>query len=325
MTFREKLIIIYIKWEKKLRHFHIWGRRSLSLMIIPHSERHIFKVRLSNYMLLFMLILAVSIASLAIFPYILKDPYIKNREEIFNNYSHQERLLQSLNLQLVNLNSLATELCEYTLTLYKFVWSDFHNQKMEDYLVDSDVFNYSNLGLESYSNIKTDLNYYRKNLHILKKYFFNIVNLLEERFRIFNYMPQGSPLPKGMGIWTSPFGPRDSPFLFKGKVGFHTGQDLAVSEGTPIYATADGEVITAQHYPKGGLGVYVKLLHKYGIKSVYGHCRRIIVRMGQMVKRGQLIGYVGQTGSATGPHVHYEIIIGELYQKPNIYITPFID
>ncbi len=86
----------------------------------------------------------------------------------------------------------------------------------------------------------------------------------------------------------------------------HKGMDFNAPLGTPIYATADGKVIDAG-FNTGGFGNRVVINHGYGYQTLYGHMLRIKARVGQEVKRGELIGYVGITGKSTGPHCHYEV------------------
>jgi murein DD-endopeptidase MepM/ murein hydrolase activator NlpD len=87
---------------------------------------------------------------------------------------------------------------------------------------------------------------------------------------------------------------------------FHAGLDFSAPQGTPIYATANGTVITAG-FTEGGYGNHVVINHGYGYETVYGHMFKVKARVGQVVKRGEVIGYVGSTGKSTGPHCHYEI------------------
>ncbi len=87
----------------------------------------------------------------------------------------------------------------------------------------------------------------------------------------------------------------------------HNGLDFTATQGTPIYSTGDGRVTTAG--PGTGTGNHVIINHGYGYETVYMHMVRIKVRDGQLVKRGQIIGWVGSTGASTGPHCHYEVHI----------------
>jgi len=86
---------------------------------------------------------------------------------------------------------------------------------------------------------------------------------------------------------------------------FHQGQDITVKSGTPIYAPADGVVKRA--YYVGGFGNHVKIQHGSGYTTLFAHLSKIKVKHGQNVKRGDIIGYSGNTGRSTAPHLHYEI------------------
>jgi murein DD-endopeptidase MepM/ murein hydrolase activator NlpD len=108
------------------------------------------------------------------------------------------------------------------------------------------------------------------------------------------------------GWLSSPFGTRTDPFT--GNLQMHWGIDISTNQGNPIYATADGIVIKV--LKDKYLGNNVTISHGNGFTTVYGHMKDMktrVVREGQSVKRGDVIGYVGQTGKAVGPHVHYEV------------------
>lgn len=112
--------------------------------------------------------------------------------------------------------------------------------------------------------------------------------------------------PVKTAAFTSGYGLRSDPF--RGGRAMHAGIDLAGPHGTPIYATADGAV-RRSGWNSGGYGNLIELDHGRGIETRYGHLSRILVRAGQPVKRGQLIGYMGSTGRSTGSHLHYEVRI----------------
>lgn len=103
----------------------------------------------------------------------------------------------------------------------------------------------------------------------------------------------------------SGFGMRIHPIYGIAKM--HAGMDFTAPQGTPIYATGDGKVTTAG--PGTGTGNHVIINHGYGYETEYMHMVRIKVRSGQNVKRGEVIGWVGNTGASTGPHLHYEVHI----------------
>ena len=116
---------------------------------------------------------------------------------------------------------------------------------------------------------------------------------------------------------TSSFGWRIHPVYGTRK--YHNGIDLGASQGTPIKATRSGTVTTAS-YQAGGAGYYVSTNHGGGYSSIYMHMTHYIVRSGQYVNQGQVIGYVGSTGASTGPHLHFGISYNGSYVNPANYI-----
>ena len=114
------------------------------------------------------------------------------------------------------------------------------------------------------------------------------------------------PLPVA-GTITSQFGHRVDPIT--GEVSSHTGTDIACAEGTPILAAADGVITVANGLDSwgGSYGYYIQINHGGGLETLYAHCSSICVTTGQQVQAGQVIGYVGHTGRATGSHLHLEV------------------
>jgi murein DD-endopeptidase MepM/ murein hydrolase activator NlpD len=107
------------------------------------------------------------------------------------------------------------------------------------------------------------------------------------------------------GWLSSGFGNRPDPFT--GEPDFHSGLDISADKGTPVRATADGVVESAAY--NGNYGNSILISHGFGISTRFGHLSGYAVGAGQKVKRGDVIGYVGATGRATAPHLHYEILL----------------
>lgn len=126
-----------------------------------------------------------------------------------------------------------------------------------------------------------------------------------------------SVIPINMSDYTmaSGYGYRRDPIY--GTTKFHAGLDFAAHSGTPVFATADGHVTLAER--TGGYGNCVDISHGYNYLTRYAHLSEILVKEGQEVKRGELVGKVGSTGKSTGPHLHYEVRFKDEPQNPVNY------
>ncbi|HET7295381.1 MAG TPA: M23 family metallopeptidase [Vicinamibacteria bacterium] len=118
------------------------------------------------------------------------------------------------------------------------------------------------------------------------------------------------------GYLSATFGNRLDPFT--GAPDFHPGIDISAPTGTRIIAPADGIVLSAGE--RGGYGNAIVLDHTYGVVTRYGHLSGFAVKPGQRVKRGDVLGYVGQTGRSTAPHCHYEVWVRDQAQNPIHFI-----
>jgi len=143
-----------------------------------------------------------------------------------------------------------------------------------------------------------------KMLYIQSLSFDSVIDLAKNKEKMLRCIPAIQPLSgKDVKRMASGFGYRIHP-VYK-TVKFHDGVDLTASTGTKIYATGDG-VVTLAEYNRG-YGKMVKINHGYNYETAYGHMSMILVKKGQKIKRGDVIGLVGNTGTSTGPHVHYEV------------------
>ncbi len=137
-----------------------------------------------------------------------------------------------------------------------------------------------------------------------------------------NHIPSVLPINIEDYTMSSGYGYRRDPVY--GSSAFHAGLDFAAQQGTAVYATADGRISHADW--KGGYGNCIDIEHGYNYLTRYGHLSKILVKDGQMVRRGEKIGEVGSTGKSTGPHLHYEVRFKDEPQNPiNYYfmdITP---
>jgi murein DD-endopeptidase MepM/ murein hydrolase activator NlpD len=163
-----------------------------------------------------------------------------------------------------------------------------------------------------------------KQLYIQSKSFDEVVKLAKSKEQLLASIPAIMPINnKDLRHLPSGFGWRTHPIYKTAE--FHPGMDFAAEQGTPIYSTGDGVIEVADANVQG-YGNHIVVNHGFGYQTLYGHMSKMATKVGQKVKRGQLIGYVGSTGLSTAPHVHYEVIRnGEKVNPINFYyndLTP---
>jgi len=154
-------------------------------------------------------------------------------------------------------------------------------------------------------SLKSQLNALSLRVAYQLKSYSEIDGMIKNKEKLLAAIPAIQPVSnKDLRHVASGFGYRIDPVYKVTK--FHAGLDFTASQGTPIYATANG-VVKEADYNAGGYGNHVIINHGYGYETLYGHMYRIKARVGQKIKRGEVIGYVGNTGKSTGPHCHYEV------------------
>jgi len=149
--------------------------------------------------------------------------------------------------------------------------------------------------LDNLNQLSAQINSRDQQLTVLENLFMNRAVQLQAQ-------PSGPPVVEGYE--SSPFGMRIDPFT--GELSFHPGIDFAGPEGEPVKAVAAGVVTWAG--PRSGYGNMVEIDHGNGYSTVYGHCEKVLVQVGEVVKKGQEIALLGSTGRSTGPHVHFEVL-----------------
>ncbi len=146
----------------------------------------------------------------------------------------------------------------------------------------------------------------KKQMYIQTKSYDDIIRMANDKEQMWASIPAIQPISnQELKRMASGFGYRMHPIYKVRKL--HTGCDFSAPRGTPIYATGDGEVsLVRSQY--SGYGKEVEIDHGYGYVTKYAHMDKFNVKKGQKVKRGEIIGYVGNTGGSTAPHLHYEVI-----------------
>jgi len=142
--------------------------------------------------------------------------------------------------------------------------------------------------------------------------------MLNSRTALLTEIPSIWPVKGGTGHISMFFGQNENPF--SGQQYIHKGIDISTyRSGDPVVTTADGQVVTIEYVED--FGNYILIRHKHGYYTRYAHLLSSRVRVGQRVQQGDVIGYIGNTGLSTGPHLHYEIHIGSDVVDPYRYIT----
>lgn len=317
--FRIRFSENYYIWKKKYRkwwdNFLERGHEKLTVMFIPHNEKRIFTFQISKFFVTFFVLLFIIILITSSYA-IIRNTSIKREEHrLLMNYKDIRSHLLRFEKNTIKLSELLDDIKPGIEELYELTaGSDDDVDKIWE------NFEFSKEDLKELTKIK---NIIPEEIFILKDLQRDLINttntiktvksFIDVRSKVINETPS---IVSNRGHITSLFGWRRSPFGFGRD--FHTGIDIASSYGAEIRATAPGEVISSGW--GGGYGYRVRIKHKYGFETIYGHCSRLAVSVGTLVKKGQVIAYVGQTGAATGNHCHYEIRLGNVAINPYPYM-----
>ncbi len=208
------------------------------------------------------------------------------------------------------LNTLLREAVKLDAHRFESTNNNAHTEKKE--LVDPDASGVGGREVSRHSLRRFKPAFRRQNIKVKPVPDDTLARLDYEHDRL-TRMPVGLPV---FAKKTSGYGWRRSPY--GGRTKFHSGVDYAVESGAPVVATGDGVVRSASY--EGALGSTVRVDHGDGIETVYAHLSRITVKSGQRICRSQQIGLVGASGRATGPHLHYEVLINGEPHNPERFV-----
>ena len=289
------------------------GRERLTIMFIPHGNDRVFTVHMNWHMIGFIAGSILLSVGLSFYGYYLhkgraaevqkqKDLYginftaavdIEDQTTIFKK---QQQKLRS------NLTRIARLIGYQPDSLQQLPKPDDLRQ-MKERLIKNEVITRLDTGsdyLRSIYSVAGSGSVLYDDLSLVKSVDFSA----KKGIGIYNQMPLGRPVSAGYRD-TSDYGIRVDP-ITGAQMEFHSGLDMANSRGTPIHATADGEVVNAMHWD-AGYGNAVVIKHAFGLQTLYGHMERLNVSQGQYVRKGAVVGFMGSTGRVTGVHVHYEV------------------
>ncbi len=242
------------------------------------------------------------------------------KERVLKRENDQYRYqLKILNQKIVQLNKSVINLQERDKNIYRAIFEaepmeiePFFDTKLSDKYRELEGLNNA-AEIINLQNKVDELTYL---VNIQGKSFDELSELAKNKTAFLAAIPAIQPISnKDLTRMASGYGYRIHPIFKTHK--FHSGIDFTAPRGTPIYATGNGTVRTAEN--GSGYGNHVVINHGFGYSSLYAHMSKIAVKPGRQVKRGELIGYVGSTGTSTAPHVHYEVIKGDRKINPINY------
>lgn len=295
-------------------------KREYTLMLVPHHGQKIRSIRIPiavvKYTVSILCLFIVCMAGIFINYHHTANTQLDELEVLQQSNSNQmnqieqlARTTASLQVDMERLNSLDAE-------IRRIINNDDMRNTSRAGLVRSSA-NYTGQGGPQVQPNINDINNVASDLQAAIKTREESLSRLKQELLARRARLEATP-----SIWptsgdvTSRFGWRNSPW--GGSSDWHPGIDIANSSGTPIVATADGEVMQSEWY--GGYGNMVQINHGNGITTVYGHNSQNIVRIGQIVRKGEIIAYLGSTGYSTGPHVHYEVRVNGTAVNPDAFL-----
>ncbi|NJD55648.1 MAG: M23 family metallopeptidase [Nitrospirae bacterium] len=261
----------------------------ITIMLIPHTNRKSLSIRVPSVGILASIILWF-IGTVYVFSIAIDALEYERMKQKLNYYSSQFIEMKSTMMALKKAEAEFQRL--------------FSFKSKEKVLESLDTSDTGSIDMES---LKQEIKLSMETIGEIKDY-------LSQQHDLYVSTPKGWPVDQGH--ITSPFGGRDHPR--SGEYQFHSGVDIAAEPGRPVKATADG-IVSFSGW-SGGSGNLVALEHGFGYSTYYAHNKMLAVRVGQKVKRGDIIGYIGSTGNSTGPHVHYEVWRESKPMNPSNYL-----
>ncbi|HPM39596.1 MAG TPA: M23 family metallopeptidase [Bacteroidales bacterium] len=268
------------------------------------SEKEIKKLSRGKILLLVFIALILAVVFSYSFINIYGSPrsrsYDKRIQEYYWQLALENRKLEQLKKEYTKYAQINNNIYRNIFGMNPLVIND--NDTNNSFNIKYDLLSYPALAKQVYEQSYEALEITR----IYNASYDTILRLSQQKDLLMRAMPIIMPVDRRRISIRSGFGWRRDPFT-KG-YRFHQGLDLAGRIGTPIYATADGLVLDPYaNSSMSGYGKVVVINHGFGYQTLYGHLSKILVKPGDKVKRGQIIGHMGSTGRSKGPHLHYEI------------------
>ena len=278
-------------------------RKFYTIFILPHAHARFRKIHVSrNFLLILAGVLALVAAAGASTPHLFLA--IRARTQAIASLQEENRKLKAVNGRFeASLAQLGAQLSAFETGARRLASAVGLNDLPGLHRSSGGAVPGANLAVNGNGMLDEELQALKSRATSLDSSLDQFNQKWEERLRLLASTPHGLPV---AGSYSDGFGWRKDPFT--GEPEYHTGLDIVAPLGTAVRATADGVVIRVGR--ESGYGRTVQLSHGYGLGTLYGHLSATLVRPGERIKRGELIGRVGSTGRSTGPHVHYEVVKG---------------
>lgn len=310
--------------KKRTRKKH----KGYFLMIVPNKKGKINSVNIPYLVFVsFFVVMAINVYYLARYPFRISEIW-KLEYHIFELrqvIAKQDKELRCLDPCLKSTQAMASKL---NATNQFFVDMELEYDRLRNKRTGEKTLAYREVYLPGYrlssadqdhsklEVLNSNLNYLEEELKFTSSALDGLLSKYQTYDRQLDFIPTIWPLARERRI-SSGYGYRRHP-VHK-RVMLHQGIDIPARTGTPVRATAEGQVTIAG--TRGGYGLLVEINHGNGYRTRYGHNSRLAVRVGQRVKKGQIIAYVGNTGTSTGPHVHYEVRLNNVPVDPTPYLN----
>jgi len=321
----EGLASSFIALQVALRRLLAWGRTRVVFAMIPQSERPSRKFEIRRFSLLAIvltIVICIGAAIISIGAYSTKSVKVISLEaQLSDAYRSIDRLRESSE-NLLSETAKFEEKLGQVIEIAQSKGKPTVQQSTSEEILKVAGLDDPILGQLSNDPVSRDLLKLNNIADTLEKSLGaldDIAKMLASQKDIMTEVPNIWPIKGNLGHITMYFGQNENPFS-TGQWYLHTGIDISTNRiGDTVLATADGKVIDI-HYDSS-LGNSITIQHSHGFTTRYGHLRSFAVKKGQRVSQGDVIGYLGNTGKTTGPHLHYEVYLGTSLIDPLRFLS----
>lgn len=291
-------------------------RLKLPIYKYNNDEMKFHQVQLTFKSLLFIIIFKIilSIINMYVLSFFFITP---DEKKLINEISQLEHEFYLVDTKANDVLNLLMILEEKDSIIYSSLFNDVDDTILNKFK-SGYISEYSGNFYDTINNIGDKLTTIERSLEKANYRFRKLIIEISHNNERLSHIPAIQPIANNdLHRTSSGFGYRIHPIYHVRKL--HKGMDFVAPVGTPIYATGDGiiEVATKSYH---GYGTYVRINHGYGYKTAYAHMSVLKVRRGQHIKRGEIVGLLGNTGLSTGPHLHYEVLVNGVHVDPiNFY------